>query len=57
MFEAIKKTHGGVDVCINNAGLHMPQTQLMDGVTEQWKTVLDVSALQLLITKIFIHSL
>ena len=42
MFAEIKKQYGGVDVCINNAGL-ANSTRLMDGSTEHWREMLDVS--------------
>ena len=41
VFEQIKKDHGGVDVCVNNAGLSSGQS-IIDGTTEGWKTMLDV---------------
>lgn len=42
MFERIKKDLGGVDVCINNAGLSH-NAPLLSGTTEQWRNMLDVS--------------
>lgn len=41
MFAAIKQQHGGVDVCINNAGLAHPES-LLSGKTSKWKNMLDV---------------
>lgn len=41
MFAAIKAQHGGVDVCINNAGLAHPET-LLNGKTSGWKNMMDV---------------
>lgn len=41
MFAAIKQQHGGVDVCINNAGLAHPDS-LLSGKTSGWKSMLDV---------------
>lgn len=41
MFAAIKAQHGGVDVCINNAGLAHPEP-LLNGKTSGWKNMLDV---------------
>lgn len=41
MFAAIKAQHGGVDVCINNAGLAHPEP-LLNGKTGGWKNMLDV---------------
>lgn len=43
MFGAIKQQHGGVDVCINNAGLAHPES-LLSGKTSGWRNMLDVSA-------------
>ncbi|XP_077996214.1 dehydrogenase/reductase SDR family member 11-like [Glandiceps talaboti] len=48
MFEEIKKNDGGVDVCINNAGLSHATT-LLDGKTEDWREMLDVNVLALCI--------
>lgn len=41
MFAAIKQQHGGVDVCINNAGLAHPDP-LLSGTTSGWRSMLDV---------------
>ena len=42
MFTEIKDKFGGVDVCINNAGLsHI--ASLLEGDTESWRHMLDVS--------------
>uniref|UniRef100_H3DFN3 Dehydrogenase/reductase SDR family member 11 n=1 Tax=Tetraodon nigroviridis TaxID=99883 RepID=H3DFN3_TETNG len=46
MFAAIKAQHGGVDVCINNAGLAHPEP-LLNGKTSGWKNMLDVNVLAL----------
>ena len=42
MFAEIKDKFGGVEVCINNAGLAHPAT-LLEGKTEQWRNMFDVS--------------
>ena len=42
MFAEIKDKFGGVDVCINNAGLAHPAT-LLEGKTAQWRNMFDVS--------------
>ena len=42
MFREIKSRHGGVDVCINNAGLG-GAAPLLSGDTGLWKNMLDVS--------------
>jgi NAD(P)-dependent dehydrogenase (short-subunit alcohol dehydrogenase family) len=52
MFEKIKKDLGGVDVCINNAGLSY-NAPLLSGTTEQWRHMLDVSSLSF--PYIYIH--
>ncbi|XP_030633074.1 dehydrogenase/reductase SDR family member 11-like [Chanos chanos] len=46
MFSAIKASHQGVDVCINNAGLALPES-LLSGKTGGWKTMMDVNVLAL----------
>ncbi|KAF3692602.1 Dehydrogenase/reductase SDR family member 11 17-beta-hydroxysteroid dehydrogenase [Channa argus] len=40
MFSAIKEQHKGVDVCINNAGLALPEP-LLSGKTSGWKNLLN----------------
>ncbi|XP_048338733.1 dehydrogenase/reductase SDR family member 11-like [Sphaerodactylus townsendi] len=45
MFSAIKTLHQGVDICINNAGLALPEP-LLSGKTEGWRTMLDYSGSQ-----------
>ena len=42
VFEVAKKQFGGVDVCINNAGLGYSST-VLEGTTSDWKETLDVS--------------
>ncbi|KAK2912306.1 dehydrogenase/reductase SDR family member 11-like isoform X2 [Channa argus] len=46
MFSAIKEQHKGVDVCINNAGLALPEP-LLSGKTSGWKNLLNVNVLAL----------
>ncbi|XP_072045549.1 dehydrogenase/reductase SDR family member 11-like [Amphiura filiformis] len=48
MFAEIKEKYGGVDVCVNNAGLAHPAT-LLEGKTEQWRNMFDVNVLALCI--------
>ena len=43
MFDVIWKKFGGVDVCINNAGLAHAAT-LLDGDTAKWKNMTDVKS-------------
>ena len=42
LFKRIKAEHGGVDVCINNAGFSQ-DAPLLTGKTGYWKNMLDVS--------------
>uniref|UniRef100_A0A672KHU5 Dehydrogenase/reductase SDR family member 11 n=1 Tax=Sinocyclocheilus grahami TaxID=75366 RepID=A0A672KHU5_SINGR len=46
MFSWIKVQHHGVDVCINNAGLALPEP-LLSGKTSGWKTIMDVNVIAL----------
>ncbi|XP_050985463.1 dehydrogenase/reductase SDR family member 11b [Labeo rohita] len=46
MFSWIKGQHQGVDVCINNAGLALPEL-LLSGKTSGWKTMMDVNVIAL----------
>jgi len=48
MFAKIKKELGGVDVCVNNAGLSH-NAPLLTGKTEDWKNMLEVNILGLAI--------
>ena len=41
MFERIKQEVGGVDVCINNAGLAF-DAPLLSGRTEDWRQMFEV---------------
>ena len=43
MFAEIKRLYGGVDVCLNNAGLSH-KAPLLSGDTEKWRDMLDVRA-------------
>lgn len=46
MFQEIKKLYGGIDVCINNAGI-MKRTSVLGGKSEDWQSLMDVSVTQL----------
>jgi NAD(P)-dependent dehydrogenase (short-subunit alcohol dehydrogenase family) len=41
MFDVIKAKYGGLDICINNAGVMWPST-LIEGSTEQWRDMFEV---------------
>ena len=43
MFEMAKSRFGGVDVCVNNAGLGH-DAPLLTGETDQWREMLEVHA-------------
>ncbi|XP_051522016.1 dehydrogenase/reductase SDR family member 11-like isoform X2 [Myxocyprinus asiaticus] len=42
MFASIKVQHQGIDVCINNAGLALPEP-ILSGKTSGWRTMMDVN--------------
>ncbi|KAK3885247.1 hypothetical protein Pcinc_010521 [Petrolisthes cinctipes] len=46
LFSEIQKQFGGVDVCINNAGISYNHT-LLEGTPEEWRTMLDVNVVGL----------
>ncbi|XP_059389832.1 dehydrogenase/reductase SDR family member 11-like [Carassius carassius] len=46
MFSWIKVQHQGIDVCINNAGLALPEP-LLSGKTSGWRTMMDVHVIGL----------
>jgi len=46
LFSTIKQKFGGVDVCINNAGLDS-YSSLMDGDPSKWRAMLDVNVIGL----------
>ena len=43
VFQFARTQFGGVDVCVNNAGLGLPGS-LLTGSTEDWRQVMEVSA-------------
>jgi len=49
MFEVIRKEYGRIDVCINNAGINFSGATLLAGSTDQWRDILNVNILALLI--------
>ncbi|XP_064606930.1 dehydrogenase/reductase SDR family member 11-like [Liolophura sinensis] len=44
MFAAIEERWGGVDVCVNNAGLAL-NASIIDGDSEDWRTMIDVNVM------------
>ncbi|XP_033112146.1 dehydrogenase/reductase SDR family member 11-like [Anneissia japonica] len=44
MFSEIKDKFGGVDICVNNAGLSI-DSPLLSGKTEQWRYMMDVNVM------------
>jgi len=46
MFAAIKQQHGGVDVCINNAGMSHNKS-LLEGTPEQWREMVNINVVGL----------
>ena len=46
MFSQIKQKYGGLDVCINNAGLGK-ESPILTGKSEDWQTIMDVCILLL----------
>ena len=41
MFQTIKEQHGGVDVCINNAGMSLVAS-ILEGKTSDWRYMFEV---------------
>ena len=46
MFAAAKAQFGGIDVCVNNAGL-AHDAPLLSGSTDDWRNMLEVSMIAL----------
>ena len=42
MFDVINKDWGGLDICVNNAGMAYDDT-ILDGNPERWRTIYNVS--------------
>jgi NADP-dependent 3-hydroxy acid dehydrogenase YdfG len=54
---AAAKSHGGIDVCINNAGLNH-SCRLLSGVTHEWREMINVNVLgPCIITREFMRQL
>ena len=51
MFAAAKAQFGGIDVCVNNAGL-AHDAPLLSGSTDDWRNMLEVSMIAL---QVYIH--
>ena len=46
VFSYAKDQFGGIDVCINNAGLNHKNGSILTGDTTVWRKMLDVSIIQ-----------
>ena len=57
MFKWIEETHGGLDICIPNAGFSADKS-LLDGSMSEWRSMLDVNVLALnLCTQLAVKSM
>ena len=54
VFAAAKTQFGGIDVCINNAGL-AHNAPILTGETHYWRDMLEVKSLDIYNTVIYIH--
>ena len=52
MFGEIKEKFGGLDICVNNAGLGKP-CKIIDGTTEDWRLMTDVSSLEKVVHQMY----
>ena len=50
VFSTIQKEFGGVDVCINNAGIYFTTSTLVDGETAAYRNMIDVNKYECIIT-------
>ncbi|KAL7634971.1 UNVERIFIED_CONTAM: hypothetical protein RMT77_013956 [Armadillidium vulgare] len=58
LFDEIKKTFGGVDVCVNNAGIEGCGLDLLNGKPEEWRQITNVNVIALcLCSKLTVNSL
>ncbi|RXG51477.1 Dehydrogenase/reductase SDR family member 11 [Armadillidium vulgare] len=58
LFDKIKETFGGVDVCVNNAGIIGTGLNLLNGTTEEWRQIIDVNVIALcLCSKLTVKSI
>ncbi|RXG51522.1 Dehydrogenase/reductase SDR family member 11 [Armadillidium vulgare] len=58
LFDKIKETFGGVDVCVNNAGIVGTGLDLLNGTTEEWRQITNVNVISLcLLSKLTVKSL
>ncbi|KAB7497967.1 Retinol dehydrogenase 10-B, partial [Armadillidium nasatum] len=58
LFDKIKETFGGVDVCVNNAGIVGTGLNLLNGTTEEWRQITNVNVISLcLLSKLTVKSL
>ncbi|KAB7500426.1 Dehydrogenase/reductase SDR family member 11 [Armadillidium nasatum] len=58
LFDKIKETFGGVDVCVNNAGIEGTGLDLLNGTPEEWREITNVNVIALcLCSKLTVNSL
>ncbi|RXG67777.1 Dehydrogenase/reductase SDR family member 11 [Armadillidium vulgare] len=58
LFDKIKETFGGVDVCVNNAGIVGCGLDLLKGTPEEWRQMSNVNVIALcLCSKLTVNSL
>ncbi|KAL7635040.1 UNVERIFIED_CONTAM: hypothetical protein RMT77_014025 [Armadillidium vulgare] len=58
LFDKIKETFGGVDVCVNNAGIVGTGLDLLNGKPEEWRQITNVNVIALcLCSKLTVNSL
>jgi len=50
-FCEITRKYGGVDICINNAGVLRPSSSILHGESDMWQSTFDVSLIQLIISQ------